>query len=156
MYYYELDLRGFGYRTLGELGKRWLSEDRRQRIMSAVAEGLRYDDRFWFDHGHLHGGNILIKLDKQGEIFDARIIDFSVLRKIDLQTSPLLQAVHAKKENVKVGPIVEDINFEWMDLKGWDFSDLDLKYKYFNGSNLTQRRIALSQKRSGSASRSLQ
>ena len=99
-YYYELDLRDFGYKWLGKLGEEWLSDERRQRIISAVEQGLRYDKDHWFEHGHLHRGNILVKLNTRQENFDVRIIDFSYLHKVDLNERPILRDIRDKKQTI--------------------------------------------------------
>ena len=141
-HYYELDLRDFGYQTLNALGPEWLTDGRRQQIMEAVRDGLRYDQRHWFDHGHLHGGNILIKLNEQRDIADIKIIDFSYLHKIDLEAHPFLKDIRDRKQShFFAGVKVRNIHFEWMDLSGWDFSGADLQFNYFVGSRLAHAKF---------------
>ena len=143
-HFYELDLRDWGYETLSRaIGLSAITEQLRQRVTSAVQEGLRYDpmSRFWFQHGHLHNLNILVK--PSGNKLDVKIIDFKYLHKIDLETNPILKDIHdnqgkfPKMQTVSLeGKAITDFQFEWMDLRGWDFSGADLEERFFFGSDL--------------------
>jgi len=124
--FYELDLRDFKYQELTSLGADWLTDERRRKIIAAVNEGLRFDRDYWFEHGHLHGWNILIKTDDKQDINDVRIIDFTNLSEDKIADNPVLSAIRDKnKKPAKVKNwMAKDISLDWMDLAGYDFEGL--------------------------------
>ncbi|MBF0569418.1 MAG: pentapeptide repeat-containing protein [Candidatus Omnitrophica bacterium] len=138
-HYYELDLRPFNYRTLLEIltqNKEWLTGERRRKIMAAVDEGLRFRDREWFDQGNLLPGNILIRLDRNGDITDVKIIDFKFLKKVEFAKYSFLQEIKNGGPFNLWGRDVDDVTFEWMDLSGAKFRNAHLSQSRFTGSIL--------------------
>jgi len=140
-YYYELDLRPFGYQRINDIMNKypkWWSEERRKRISLAVEQGLRFDRQFWFIHKHLRPWNILVRIDNKGEILDVKIVDFKYLIRVNVEEIPYLKAIRDReplpKENVRLWYP----DFSWMDLDGYDFSSREFIGGDFFGASLNR------------------
>jgi len=140
-HYYEFDLRPFGYTPLVSV----LEQDfefldlNRTLISRAVENTFRFDNSLWFAQGHLHAGNILLKIGGNGEIEDIKFIDMEQLSPISPVSMHLMQVLaagHALSEVERKQVRIYPLKFEWWNLRGRDFSNLYM-WGDFHGSDLT-------------------
>ncbi len=134
-YYYELDLRPFGYKTLdslvadhGKLGKQFGSqflESNRLKIIKAVENTFRFDSSQWFLHNDLRARSIWLRMDDYGEVED-----------IKFDNSERLSVVKSDDMTL-TGTQVHNIPYEWWDFRGQDFSRLNLSNMVFWGCDFS-------------------
>lgn len=137
--YFELDLRDFGYVSFFDTSTKWVTADTLKRIRDLYKATFRSDNHIWFQHGHLHMKNILVKFSEDGGIDDFKFIDFKVLEKVNVDTNPLLMAIRdGKKLNSIRQDFVDGVSLEWMELDGFDFSSLNFTAQAFIGSSLVK------------------
>lgn len=124
LYYYELNLMPFGYKTVKDIMGNLTGEMRRSvglAISATLGEGIQR-----FSHGHLHSGNILVKTSDDGSLVDIKIIDLKFVGKSDLSKYPALVAFMQKKRRNLVGADLRDIYLEGVDFRNIDLRGADL------------------------------
>ncbi|EKD27532.1 MAG: UDP-N-acetylglucosamine [uncultured bacterium] len=137
---YELDLRPFNYEKLISKGKDFIDANR-LKIIKAVENTFRYDNQYWFFHGHLHWKNVLIKVNSNGILEDIKFIDLKHLSEIFSQEKELMiqiengDPVHVINEQKRAESL--SLPFEWWDLRSKRFDGLNLNYWGFYNCDLT-------------------
>ncbi len=145
--YYELNLLPFGYQTLenyigGKLDN--MSDELRGQIIEAVSDGLRFDDEVWFQHGHLHERNVLLKVE-QDEVRDVKLIDFKILHTIDLADFPEIQRVWRENGSFRGAEFHANGRmrfFDWFDFEDTvffgNFTNHSFKASSLRGADFSQ------------------
>jgi len=135
---YELNLELLGYQSLG----RYLEatggtiDDGLRDIVRRVIAGSCFGPNGRFTHGHLHRGNILVKLDATGRIADIKIIDWKLVRRKKLSRfADWLKFVSGERTHLR-GAHLRGVDFEGADLEGIDLEGADLGLTLFGWGNL--------------------
>ncbi len=134
---FELNLETLGYQPLSSMwdGK-YEKDDIRVPLQAGqnktITESIRYAVRKTFkegaekvNHGHLHGGNVLLKIDDRGRLEDIKIIDW---KKITKETLPveLTEFVNGKRENLRDAFLAAAGEYLDDHLEGYDFENQDM------------------------------
>ncbi len=129
--YYELNLAPFGYQTLANFVKNkiWaITPELAKPVRIAVQQAFRARAR-WFEHGHLHPQNILVKVDSAGRILDVKLIDWDELKMLPQER----QLVNYDELS---GKSLEWAILDGVDLRGRSFKDTILPFASLRGADL--------------------
>ncbi len=148
---FEINLEPLGYQTLeniwdGKYTKDGLRTKFKENQRKQITETIRYaikktfkEDPVRSAHGHLHFGNILVKIDNEGELEDIKIIDWKFLAKESLPED-LTALINKERKNLKnaelngIG-VDSDTDIEAYDFQKQNLTNATLKASWTNWSN---------------------
>ena len=131
---FELNLMPLGYISLREyLKHNVLSGPVRSGIINAVSKSFRYGGA-WFAHGHLHSGNIMLKVSSGGEVEDVKIIDWSLLREDETTDRRLLDTPGGQ---LIIGASLEGYIFNNAELENTRFESVSLYWSDLEKAGMT-------------------